>query len=77
MTSSGTAQWDPDQYERFKAERARPFWDLVALVQPCPGGRVVDEDVHERRFGGDRHAGHVRRMIGVGRDLDRELASDR
>src|SRR5258707_590643 len=42
VTSSGTAQWDPDQYERFKAERARPFWDLVALVQPCPGGRVVD-----------------------------------
>jgi trans-aconitate 2-methyltransferase len=35
-------QWDPDQYERFKAERTRPFWDLLALVQPCRGGRVVD-----------------------------------
>jgi trans-aconitate 2-methyltransferase len=35
-------QWDPDQYERFKAERTRPFWDLVALVQPLPGGRIVD-----------------------------------
>jgi trans-aconitate 2-methyltransferase len=34
--------WDPDQYERFKAERAQPFWDLLSLVQPCPGGRVVD-----------------------------------
>jgi trans-aconitate 2-methyltransferase len=42
VTSSGAAQWDPDQYERFRAERARPFWDLLALVQPCPGGRVVD-----------------------------------
>ena len=42
MTSPEPAQWDPNQYERFKAERARPFWDLVALVQPCPGGRVVD-----------------------------------
>jgi trans-aconitate 2-methyltransferase len=42
VTNSGATQWDPDQYERFKAERARPFWDLVALVQPCPGGRVVD-----------------------------------
>ena len=42
MTSSGATQWDPDQYERFRAERARPFWDLVALVQPCPGGRAVD-----------------------------------
>ena len=42
MTDSGATQWDPDQYERFRAERARPFWDLVALVQPCPGGRAVD-----------------------------------
>jgi trans-aconitate 2-methyltransferase len=42
VTSSGAAQWDPDQYERFKAERSRPFWDLLALVQPVPGGRVVD-----------------------------------
>jgi trans-aconitate 2-methyltransferase len=35
-------QWDPDQYERFKAERSRPFWDLVALVQPLHEGRIVD-----------------------------------
>ena len=42
MTNPSPAQWDPDQYERFKAERARPFRDLVALVQPCPGGRIVD-----------------------------------
>jgi trans-aconitate 2-methyltransferase len=40
--ASNVTQWDPDQYERFKAERARPFWDLVALVQPRPGGRIVD-----------------------------------
>jgi trans-aconitate 2-methyltransferase len=42
VTSSGATQWDPDQYERFKAERTRPFWDLLALVQPVPRGRVVD-----------------------------------
>jgi trans-aconitate 2-methyltransferase len=42
MTSADDSRWDPDQYERFKAERARPFWDLLALVRPCPGGRVVD-----------------------------------
>jgi trans-aconitate 2-methyltransferase len=40
--ASNVTQWDPDQYERFKAERARPFWDLVALVQPLHGGRIVD-----------------------------------
>lgn len=34
--------WDPAQYERFERERSAPFFDLLALVQPCPGGRVVD-----------------------------------
>jgi trans-aconitate 2-methyltransferase len=42
MTSASDSHWDPDQYERFKTERERPFWDLLALVQSCPGGRVVD-----------------------------------
>ncbi len=27
------ADWDPQQYERFAAQRAQPFWDLVALVE--------------------------------------------
>ena len=34
--------WDPDQYERFKAQRRLPFDDLRTLVAPVPGGRVVD-----------------------------------
>ena len=34
--------WDPDQYERFADERSAPFWDLLGLVRPVPGGRVVD-----------------------------------
>jgi trans-aconitate 2-methyltransferase len=34
--------WDPAVYDRFKQERAQPFHDLLALVQPVPGGRVVD-----------------------------------
>jgi trans-aconitate 2-methyltransferase len=42
MTRANDSQWDPDQYERFRAERTKPFWDLVALVQPSPGGRAVD-----------------------------------
>ena len=29
--------WDPEQYNRFAAEREQPFWDLAALLQP---GRV-------------------------------------
>ena len=38
--------WDPAQYQKFGAERARPFDDLLALLDPVPGGRhpehVVD-----------------------------------
>jgi trans-aconitate 2-methyltransferase len=34
--------WNPDQYERFHAERRQPFVDLLALCVPIPGGRVVD-----------------------------------
>jgi trans-aconitate 2-methyltransferase len=38
-----TPDWDPEQYERFKAERAQPFWDLAALVDVgSPLRRVVD-----------------------------------
>ena len=34
--------WDPERYARFAAERARPFFDLLDLVTPIPGGRAVD-----------------------------------
>lgn len=33
--------WNPCQYEKFRDERARPFHDLLALVD-VHGGRVVD-----------------------------------
>jgi trans-aconitate 2-methyltransferase len=37
-----TSAWDPEQYNRFAAEREQPFHDLVSLVEPTPGPRVVD-----------------------------------
>ncbi len=37
-----TDTWNPDQYERFKAERAQPWFDLLALVDERPDMRVVD-----------------------------------
>jgi trans-aconitate 2-methyltransferase len=36
------AEWDPGQYEKFAAERAQPFFDLLNLVEPVPGGEVID-----------------------------------
>jgi trans-aconitate 2-methyltransferase len=34
--------WDPEQYELFAAERARPFHDLVAQIPAADPERVVD-----------------------------------
>lgn len=34
--------WNPTQYEKFREERAAPFFDLVALAQFRPGQRIVD-----------------------------------
>src|SRR5207249_11037209 len=36
------ADWDPQQYEKFKRERDQPFWDLLSLVRAQPGMRVAD-----------------------------------
>ena len=36
------ADWNPTQYERFKDERSRPFFDLLALVETTSAPRVVD-----------------------------------
>jgi trans-aconitate 2-methyltransferase len=34
--------WDPRQYDKFQHEREQPFFDLLALVRPKAGMRVVD-----------------------------------
>jgi trans-aconitate 2-methyltransferase len=34
--------WDPDRYHRYRTERRRPFDQLVALLEPIPGGTLVD-----------------------------------
>ena len=40
--------WNPEQYERFRAERRQPFDDLMALCSPVPGGRIVDLGLRHR-----------------------------
>ncbi len=34
--------WDPNRYHRFREQRSRPFRDLLSLVRPAPGGRLLD-----------------------------------
>ncbi|RYZ10117.1 MAG: methyltransferase domain-containing protein [Myxococcales bacterium] len=37
-----TDKWRPAQYEKFREERAQPFFDLLSLVEARPGMRAVD-----------------------------------
>ena len=42
MTPSPSSDWNPEQYGRFRGERAQPFFDLLDLVQHRSAMRVVD-----------------------------------
>ena len=48
--------WNPEQYERFKAERRQPFDDLLALVDRRPRMRVVDLGCGTGELTRDLHA---------------------
>jgi trans-aconitate 2-methyltransferase len=56
--------WDPGRYGRFAAERAQPFFDLLDLVRPVPGGRVVDLGC-----GGGELTAQLHRRLGAGETL--------
>ena len=42
LESSIPGSWDPAIYDNFKNERRQPFYDLLSLLHPCPGARVID-----------------------------------
>jgi trans-aconitate 2-methyltransferase len=37
-----TDTWNPAQYDKFQREREQPFYDLLAMIQPAAGMRIVD-----------------------------------
>jgi len=37
-----TDTWNPAQYNKFQREREQPFYDLLSMIRPSPGMRVVD-----------------------------------
>lgn len=37
-----TDAWNPDQYEKFKAERSQPFYDLMSLLRPRADAEIID-----------------------------------
>jgi trans-aconitate 2-methyltransferase len=42
MVEGAGGTWNPEVYGKFRAERARPFHDLLALLQPVEAPAVVD-----------------------------------
>ena len=42
MARSERDVWDPDRYARFSAERRAPFLDLLAMIEPRGGPRLLD-----------------------------------
>lgn len=36
------SEWDPKQYQKFRAERSQPFYDLLDMVEEQLGMKVVD-----------------------------------
>ena len=65
-----TAQdgWDPDQYNRFAAEREAPFWDLVDLLVPADSPRLVDLVCGDGRLTAELHGvGGASATLGVDR----------
>jgi trans-aconitate 2-methyltransferase len=58
--------WNPDQYERFHAERRQPFDDLLALCVPVAGGRVVDLGCGTGNLTAELHAHmHAAQTVGI------------
>jgi trans-aconitate 2-methyltransferase len=48
--------WDPEQYNRFAAEREEPFWDLARLVAPVRSAQVADLGCGDGRLTSLLHA---------------------
>lgn len=71
MANEGDA-WDPDRYERFRAERERPVHDLMTQIRPAPGGRAVDLGCGTGRYTELLHR-HLRASETVGIDSSERM----
>ena len=60
--------WNPDQYGKFEHERKQPFYDLLAMVRPAAGMRVVDFGCGTGKLTRELHAQlQPRETIGIDR----------
>ena len=72
-----TDTWNPTQYDKFQREREQPFFDLLALVRPAPGMRVVDLGCGTGRLTRTLHEQlHARQTIGIDRSARMLVGAD-
>jgi trans-aconitate 2-methyltransferase len=67
--------WDPGQYDKFQREREQPFFDLMALVRPAAGMRVVDLGCGTGRLTRVLHD-HLRAHETIGIDRSDSMLAD-
>lgn len=61
-----TDAWDPAQYNRYAAERERPFWDLAGLLRPVPAPVLADLGCGDGRLTAALHDRiGARRTVGI------------
>ena len=66
ILSVADTDWDPEQYNRFAAEREQPFWDLTDLLEPVDGATAADLGCGDGRLTAALHrCMHARRTVGV------------
>ena len=69
--------WNPAQYDKFQHEREQPFYDLLAMIRPSPGMRVVDLGCGTGKLTRELHARlQARETLGIDRSA-RMLATQR
>ncbi len=67
-----TDAWNPKQYDKFKAERSQPFFDLMALLQPSDQGQIIDLGCGTGELTAELHS-HLKSKNTLGMDSSEEM----
>jgi trans-aconitate 2-methyltransferase len=64
--------WSPAQYEKFKAQRSQPFFDLMNMLEKTPSPRVIDLGCGTGELTAELHQ-HLKAKETIGTDSSQEM----